>query len=180
MKLCGESALSKKLKRRIHDLCGFKDLDRDERLSRAHEILSSNDLKQAICHQILGATFRDVERAMDSIINERQLTPSQEEELELRESNPEKFEPKFDAELEFKLNKNISSNYVPTGYRVLTREEVAELVAASDAPCEPTPEREPVSYRTYSREEVEWFVYEHDQFLAEEAERKRQRVKSNK
>lgn len=108
-------------------MCGFVSLSREEKINRAHEILNSNDLKQTICNQILGTTFKDIDRAMLSIIKERQLTASQEEELELREKCPEKFEPQFDPEFEFKLNSTSESSY-----RTYTKAEVSALLEASN------------------------------------------------
>jgi hypothetical protein len=153
-------------------LCGFNNLEREERLSRAHEILNSNELKQAICHEILGTTFKDVERAMEAILKERQLTPAQEEELELRKTIPEKFEPEFDPDLEFKINKKAADHKKESGYRTHTREEVAELLAASKAPCEPTPQIEKTEYPTMTREECERLVREHYEYLAEQKKKK--------
>lgn len=176
MKLYEEFILSKKLKRRIQELCGFNNLERQERLDRAHEILNSTELKQAICHQILGTTFKDVERAMEAIIKERQLTPAQEEEMELRESHPEKYEPEFDAELEFKINKKVASPKKSLGYREYTREEVAELIAASNAPYVPPEPAPRVDYPTYSREQVQELMREHYAYLEEEKKRKEERA----
>ena len=177
MELYEESTLSKKLKRRIQELCGFNELDREERLDRAHEILNSTELKQEICHKILGTTFKDINKAMQSIIDERQITPAQEEELELRESHPEKYESNFDPELEFKINKKAADPKKGGGYREYTREEVAELLAASNAPYvapEPAPRRD---YPTYSREQVQALMQEHFAYEIEEKRKKEERAK---
>jgi len=176
MKLSEENTLSKKLKRRIQELCGFNDLEREERLSRAHEILNSTELKQQICHKILGTTFKDIERAMDAIIKERQLTPDQEEEIELRESYPEKYETEFDPEVTFKVNKKAADPRPVGGYRTYTREEVAELLAAKEAPYEPPPPMDHSNYRTYSREEVAVLMLEHEEYLQREKERAKERA----
>lgn len=177
MKLYEELTLSKKLKRRIQELCGFNELDREERVNRAHEILNSTELKQAICHKILGTTFKDIERAMEAVIKERQLTPAQEEELELRESHPEKYEPEFDPELEFKINKKAADPVKSTGYRTLTREETAALIAASNAPYEPPAPVERVDYPTYTREQVQELLRDHFSYKEEEKRRKEERAK---
>lgn len=99
---------------------------------------------------------------MRDVINERQVTTAQEEELEDRANNPEKYEEEeFDAELEFKLNKSAADKVKLKNYVPYTREEVAELLAASEAPfvAPPSVERQP--YPTYSREDVEAFMEEH-------------------
>lgn len=149
-------------------MCGLDKLEREERLTRANEILNSTELKQAICHQILGTTFKDIDKVMIAVIKERQLIPAQEEEIELREAAPEKFEPEFDAELEFKLNKRAASPRKGGGYREYTREEVAKLLAASEAPFEPPQVAPRVDYPTYSREQVQELMREHYAYLEEE------------
>lgn len=174
MKLYEEFILSKKLKRRIQELCGFNDLEREERINRAHEILNSNELKQAICHQILGTTFKDIERAMEGIIKERRLTPDQEEEIQLRESHPEKYEPEFDHELHFKVNKRAADADKRPAYRHPTREEVAWLIAQSKAPTEPDSQPEPMNYPTYTPEQVQALLAEHYAY------RERERAKRTK
>lgn len=178
MKLYEESTLSKKLKRRIQELCGFNDLEREERVIRANEILNSTDLKQSICHKILGTTFKDVERAMEAIIKEKQLTPEQREEAELRKSHPEKYEPEFDADFEFKVNKKAADAPKTSGYRTYSREEVAELIAASKAPTPPPTPIERSSYPTYSKEQVRELLRDHFSYKDEQKrKREEERVK---
>jgi len=94
---------------------------------------------------------------MLAIINERQLTEEQAIQLELEEMAPEK----FDAELQFKVNKEHSNVKKETRYRTLTREECAKLIAASNAPFETPPPAPAKEYPTYSREQVEVFMREH-------------------
>lgn len=120
--------LSKRLKKKIQDVCGLNDLDRDERLSRAHEILNSQELKQAICNQILGTSFKDVERAMKSLIEDRRPTPEEEEMLELERIAPEKLRAEELFPKPKKQKKQYFSQYSP--------EEVKALMAASTAPPE--------------------------------------------
>ncbi len=160
-------------------MCGFNDLDREAKVARAHEIINSTELKQAICHQILGTTFKDVVNAMMAVINERQLTPDQKEEVELRETHPQKYERTFDPKIEFKVNKHAAdpSRKKGSGYREYTREEVAKLIAASNAPFTPP---EPVArkeYPTYSREQVEFFMRQHNEYIANEKKQKEERAK---
>lgn len=173
--------MSKKLKRRIQQLCGLDKLSREEKVLRANEILNSVELKQAICHEILGTKFKDIEKAMLDALKERQLTPEQEEEFELRESHPEKYEePEFDPELEFKINKKAADKPKngPSAYGTYTREQVAELLAASNAPYEQPPMMTmPKNYPTYSREQVEELMREHYAYEIEEKKRKEERDK---
>jgi hypothetical protein len=145
------------LRRRILELCGFKGLERNEKVKRANEILKSAELKQSICNQIMGATYKDIERTMIAVLNERQLSPLQEEENELKELAPEKFDPT----VSFKVNQDVSDRKKPISYRSITKEECIALMAASKAPCEkevPTPM---VDYPTYTRAQVEEMMARH-------------------
>ena len=115
---------------------------------------------------------------MASVLKERQLTPDQEEEFEEYQAAPEKFEPDFDPVFEFKMNRKPA----PTGgvgkYKVLSREEVAVLVAASKAAYEPPPvSTEQEYYPTYTREEVRRLMVEHDQYLEREKKWQQEKAK---
>lgn len=146
------------MKRRIQELCGFKDLSRERRLSLAYEILKDVELKQSICHEILGCTHKDVEQTMRSILDERQLSEEQIEKLELETMAPEKFDP----EITFKINKKASNISKDTHYSTYTKEQVMSLLAASNAPYIKE-ERVDCSseYGTLSREECERLISEH-------------------
>ena len=157
-------------------MCGLQNLSREERLSRANEILKDTDLKQSICHQILGCTHKDVEKSMLAVVNERQITEEQAEQLELEEMAPEKFDP----EITFKVNKHASN--VPkdsSSYGAYTREQVAALLAASKAPCEPSPVLEKTEYPTMSREECERLVREHFEYKDNEKKKQKEREDFN-
>lgn len=164
--------MSKRLKRRILELCGFTNLKREEKILKANEILRSPELKQSICNQILGSSFKDIERAMDSVLKERQLTESQQEMLELSQEVPEKFDLDFD----FKLNNQVSDKKTETRYRTYTMEEINKLLAASySKECTfEKPEPPPVStepYPTYLIELQQKLVAEHFQYKQEQREK---------
>lgn len=117
---------------------------------------------------------------MMAIINERQLTPDQVEEVELRETYPQKYEPEFDPLIEFKANKQAAdpSRKKTSAYRILSREETADLLAASKAPFVPPPEPpERKEYKTYTREQVEFFMRQHFQYLEDEKRIQEERAK---
>lgn len=98
---------------------------------------------------------------MLAIINEKQLTEEQVAQLELEELVPEK----FDADLQFKVNKEHSSLKKEVRYRTLTREECARLIAASNAPFEtPSPPATTKEYPTYTREQVQELLREHFEY----------------
>lgn len=156
---------------------GFNNLEREEKITRANEILNNTELKQAICHKILGTTFKDIERAMNAIIDERQLTETQREELELRESHPEKYEDQaYDPHVDFIKNQRVASPEKSIGgHRTLTREECAALIAASSAPfIAPEPVKR-ASYPTYTREQVEALMTEHYSYLDNEKKKRQER-----
>lgn len=159
-------------------MCGFNDLERDEKVARAYQILNSLELKQAICHKILGTTFKDVEKAMEGVIKERQLTPDQEEEIELRESHPEKFEgDNFDPTVTFKKNQSAGDTVKSSGYQTLSREDVARLMAASNAPIQKSEPVRTTEYPTMTREECERLMREHYEHIENEKKRKEERAK---
>jgi hypothetical protein len=174
--------LSKRLKKRIQELCGFLNLKREEKLRKANEILKSTELKQAICNQILGASFKDIEKTMMGIINERQLTEEQEEQIELEQLSPEK----FDLELDFKLNKSSSDKSTMESksykYRTYTMAEVNALLEASRAetPIIKEHREAPAVYESMPREMAERLVREHYEYLAKEQNRKKEQWDSEK
>lgn len=140
--------MSKRLKRKVRDLCGLDSLSKEDRLLRAKEILESTKIKQKMCNQMIGLTFKDIERAMTAVLEERQPTEREQEELELRELAPEKFEP-FIPQIDRPPAREVS-------YRPMTREECAWLLAQSNKPIEKEPAAETnYNYKTYTREEVQ-------------------------
>lgn len=152
-------------------MCGLNDLSREERLLKANEILKSNDLKQAICHQIQGCTFKDIERSMEAVIKERQRTQYEEEQLEEQEFAPEK----YDLELDFKINKHASDVRTGDSYGHLTREDVARLLAASRSEPKPyEPEVPPAVYPPLDRDVAQRLVREHYEYIEEQKRKKKE------
>ncbi len=64
--------MSKKLKKKIEEICGLHGLDWETRQSRASQILASTDWKQSLCNDLQGLSFRDLERTLNGVISERQ------------------------------------------------------------------------------------------------------------
>ena len=73
--------MSKKLKKRIEDICGLVNLDWEARQKRAEQILNNNDWKQQLCNDFQGLSFRDLELHLQSVASERQ---KKEENVEQR------------------------------------------------------------------------------------------------
>jgi len=84
---------------------------------------------------------------MIAVLEERYPTEKELEELELRELAPEKFEPPIPA-----IDRPPKTE---GAWRPLTREQVADLLAASRKPVEQEPIQTYTNYHTYSREEVQ-------------------------
>lgn len=86
--------------------------------------MKNADLKQCICNQIVGTTHKDVEKAMKSILELKQLTEVQKE---LIDSNSTQLQ-KFDLDLDFKLSKDIVKIKKVLQYRTYTMSEVVKLL----------------------------------------------------
>lgn len=105
---------------------------------------------------------------MLAVIKEKQVTEEQADQLELEALAPEKFNP----DLQFKINKHASNVQKEMKYKILTREETAELIYASNAPYDtPSLPSSNKSYPTYTREQAEAMVREHCEYNDEQKQR---------
>jgi hypothetical protein len=141
--------LSKRLKRRIHDICGLSNLSREDRVRKAQAILDDSDYKQKVCNQIVGASHRDVYKALKSIVDAVQLSPEQEEQAELERDHPEKLDP-----TEVAPRKSKPVKMVP----VTDQREVTWLMNASTEPLKEEPRDAYDSGPGYSQEEIEALI----------------------
>lgn len=106
---------------------------------------------------------------MRGILNERNITEEEMEEIQEREESPEKFEPEFDPEFEFKVNRPKTA--MEPSY--LTREQTALLLKASRQDFQPVePEWPAKKYPPLDRETAERLVREHFEYLAEQREKR--------
>ena len=149
--------MRKKLKKRIIEAFGLNGLPRDERVRLARHIVRDDKEKQRLCNEIMGLSFRDIEKVMASIINEKKFSRNEEEE-ELMELAPEKFNsapirpPSLKEREEQEVFRPKSSS---SQYRNPTREEVQWLLEQSKKPVEnPDPPPPRKDYDTYTMEEV--------------------------
>lgn len=150
-------------------MCGFPTLSREERIVRANEILSSTELKQHICHEILGCTHKDVEKIMTGVLKERQVTEAQQDLLDLEEMAPDKFDP----EIQFKVFKHENDEPRETRqYGTLTREQTARLLSASGIKETPKEERMVNNYDYMPRETAERLVREYYEYLEEQKKKR--------
>jgi hypothetical protein len=108
-------------------------------------------LKQEICNYILGASFKDVDKAMRSIIADRN-PPDDLDDMETIEYKP--------------LTKDdIGVSDLPVAktsrYKTLSLEETMILINKGNAPVVEPPHKVSRYYETYSQEQVQKWVTEH-------------------
>jgi hypothetical protein len=139
------------LKRQIQEECNLVGLSKKDQLRRAHEILNSSDVKQAICNRIVGASFRDIERTMRGIINERQPSEEEQEMLEIMKSNPEKINPDVLIYPVFSSKKHD----MPRRHNALTMEETRALLELGNKPIAQESSLMQKNYPTYTQEQVQ-------------------------
>lgn len=136
--------MSKKLKKRIRELCSLDTLSKEDRISRCYELLKDNEAKQTMCNAVPGLTFKDIDKALKAEINSRR--PPTEEEIifkELEEENPEKLDPELPLIRKRKVLK--------LGY--YSKNETLDLVNAEEVGSGEQPKSK-VEFTTYSPEET--------------------------
>lgn len=63
--------MSKRLKKQVQDISGLSYLKREQKIERAREILTSTGIKQDLCNQIPGLSFKDLEKLLKGIIESK-------------------------------------------------------------------------------------------------------------
>jgi hypothetical protein len=136
--------LSRRLKRKIRDICQLDGLSKEERRATAAKILNDSNAKQKLCNACPGLSFKDIERAMKDILAEKLPTEEEIEKLAI----PEKFNP-----APLIANKTTT---VKMRYKILSLEETQALMAASNAPFElpPVSDKAAKAHPTYTLEEA--------------------------
>lgn len=136
--------MSKRLKRRIYDLCGLNNLSKEDRIRKANSILADYDYRQTICNQIVGASHKDIEKALKAIVTTK-LSAEEQENAEIERDNPEKLHP------EFKVKRTVK----PTRLAFITdQKEINRLINASNEPLEEDAPKQHRDYPSYSKEEM--------------------------
>jgi TPP-dependent indolepyruvate ferredoxin oxidoreductase alpha subunit len=105
---------------------------------------------------------------MRSIIDQRQITEFQKEQLELEKVAPQKFDP----EIEFPIQKKLMGDFTQGKYKAMTLEETQALLALDVKSVQEKPKTNNPNYSTYSREEVEKMVREHLEYKENEQRKK--------
>jgi hypothetical protein len=87
--------LSKKLKKKIAEITGLNGLDWEARQERAAKILASTEWKQRLCNELVGLSFRELERYLEGVVSEREKKEeSYERKLEAYQSGRFSKQPK--------------------------------------------------------------------------------------
>jgi len=106
---------------------------------------------------------------MISVMNERQLTEDQKEQLELEKIAPQKFDP----EIEFPIQKKIAGDFKEGKYKSLSLQETQALLAKSDNVVMPVEKpAQKVNYPIMPRELAERMVKEHYEYKENERKKK--------
>jgi hypothetical protein len=122
--------LSKRLKKKLLEVCGFTPLSKEERKEKAKEILNSSELKQEICHRVIGISHKDVEKVMRSIIQEREPPKkdrNSEDVDEIEEYAPEKIFPEYTLPILVKPPRRDSDD--PHSIDTYSKKEAEAMVA---------------------------------------------------
>lgn len=121
--------MSKKLKKKIEDLCGLSGLDWEARQERAAQILASPEWKQSICNDLIGLSFRELERTLSSVASERQKKEdSYEHKLATYKKGANKrSSSNVDRPKSRTLSEILAQVYAPRVVQVLPKEELRRL-----------------------------------------------------
>lgn len=126
--------MAKKLKKKIEEICGLAGLEWEERQAKAEQILASPEWKQKLCNELIGLSFRELERTLRGIATER-------------EKKEESYERKLEAYNDGRSNKRPTSKGGTAGSKSngvskgLSRQRppprsLAEILAQVHAPRE--------------------------------------------
>jgi hypothetical protein len=139
--------LSKRLKRKILEKCGFTGLSREDKARRAQEILDSSEEKQAICNDIVGTSHRDVEKVMRSILDGIDVNKTFEENFP-----PEKyFDPEPEVQRPSSAQEITLTEIIDKEYVNWLVQESTRSIALEDPDKEPL---DPTKIVTWYEEEV--------------------------
>lgn len=130
-------------------MCGLNDLSKEERLARVAQILVDQDWKQDVCNQILGASHKDVERALRDLVKGRAPTKQEEIRREIEEISPEKL---YGLPLKHKKAKPSRRDEMQSTF---SQGEVNALVNASTTALNVVAREYHTNYPTYTLEDVE-------------------------
>lgn len=140
--------MSKRLKRRIFDICGLTNLSREDKVRKANAILADSDLKQKVCNQIVGASHKDIEKALKAVVATKAPSKEDEEAAELERDYPEKLDP------DIKLGRKVKSLRLMA---YTNQREINELINATNEPLVDRTEATSPNYSSYSENEIkEW------------------------
>jgi hypothetical protein len=140
--LLKERYLSRRLKRRILELCALNNIGRDDKIRKAREILSDHERKQAICNENVGISHRAIDKVLRELVESKVVD---EEADESRDPHEEEI-----ASTPVRVHKPLK--LVP----LFDQDEVNRLLRASQKPLDDLDRPASVNpkYTTYTEEEV--------------------------
>jgi len=125
-------SLTKRLKRRVMEACGLSDLGREDRILLAQEIIESSDLKQQICNDVDGLSFRDIEKVLSEILKSKAERSSKKDKRKSKDTNEQDFDSESidlpEEEPVAIVRKKLKLQYL------IDQDEVNLLIEASLAP----------------------------------------------
>lgn len=137
--------MSKRLKKRILEVCGLNNLNREDRAQKASAILNDSEYKQKICNEIIGISHRDIEKTLKGLLTARAISKEEEIYQELEEEQAEKLYP---DSAPMRVKKQLK--LVP----LLNKSEVNELIHATNEPLEEVGHQKEKNNSFYSLEDV--------------------------
>ena len=117
-------------------------------MRKAHAILADSDLKQKICNQVVGASHKDIEKALKAVVATKAPSAEEEEVAELERDHPEKLDPDIKLKRKVKPIKLIA---------ITNQNEINKLINATSeslASKEEAARTDYVNYSSYSEEEM--------------------------
>jgi hypothetical protein len=117
------------------EACGLSDLGREDRILLAQEIVESSDLKQQICNDVDGLSFRDIEKVLGEILRSK-ADRSHKKDKKRKNEDTEDTHSQEEAEYDNSTNEErvITRKKLKLEW-LLNTEEVNFLIEASMAPA---------------------------------------------
>jgi hypothetical protein len=115
------------------EACGLSDLGREDRILLAQEIIESSDLKQQICNDADGLSYRDIEKVLSEILRSKADRSSKNSKRKEKQNNEQDFESESADSPEEEHLVEVKRKKLKLVY-LIDQEEVNTLIEASLAP----------------------------------------------
>jgi hypothetical protein len=136
------------LRKLVRQLWDLDTLSSDDRVGRATELLNDIQEKQAACNKVVGLSFKDIDKVLKAIINEKK--PGRSDEDDEREQNPDKWSsasPSIDSERATGRHYDVGDAYSP--------EDVAWFLAQKDRIIVEESNKTLIGYKSYTPAQVD-------------------------